>query len=167
MQVCITLNKIHYSDVIMGAMASQITSLSIVCSPVGSGADKRKHQSSALLAFVRGIHRWPVDSPHKGPVTRKMFPFDDVILEQNRWAWIVATVPGPRLNIKMISPGTNNAIVKMIRFSYIYTVKTVSLFWGGTQIMLLSQHVRWHGQEITMAKTLLVTIRGEYIQWSN
>ena len=48
--------------------------------PFIQGADQRKHQSSASLAFVRGIHRWPVNSPHKGPVTRKMFPFDDVIL---------------------------------------------------------------------------------------
>ena len=44
------------------------------------GADQRKQQSSASLAFVRGIHWWPVDSPLKGPVTRKMFPFDDVIM---------------------------------------------------------------------------------------
>ena len=43
-------------------------------------AGKRKHQSSASLAFVRGIHRSPADSHHKGPVTRKMFPFDDVIM---------------------------------------------------------------------------------------
>ena len=51
------------------------------CLPnVCSGADQRKHQSAASLAFVRGIHRWPVDSPQKGPVTRKMFPFDDVII---------------------------------------------------------------------------------------
>ena len=70
----------HYNDVIMGAMASQITSLTIVCSIFCSGTDQRKHQSSASLAFVRGIHRWPVNSPHKGPVTRKMFPFDDVIM---------------------------------------------------------------------------------------
>ena len=42
--------------------------------------NQRKHQSSASLAFVRGIHRWPVNSLHKGPVTRKMFPFDDVIM---------------------------------------------------------------------------------------
>ena len=74
----------HYNDVIMGAMASQITSLTIVCSTVYSGTDKRKHQSSASLAFVRGIHRWPVNSPHKGPVTRKMFPFDDVIMRSSR-----------------------------------------------------------------------------------
>ena len=47
---------------------------------VYSDADQRKHQSSALLAFVRGIHRWPVNSPHKWPVTRKIFPFDDVIM---------------------------------------------------------------------------------------
>ena len=71
----------HYSDVIMGAMASQITSLTIVYSTVYSGADQRKHHSSASLAFVRGIHRWLVNSPHKWPVTRKMFPFDDVIME--------------------------------------------------------------------------------------
>ena len=71
---------IHYSEVIMGAMASQITSLTIVYPPVYSGADQRKHQSSAPLAFVRGIHRWPVNSPHKWPVTRKIFRFDDVIM---------------------------------------------------------------------------------------
>ena len=70
----------HYRDVIMSPMASQITSLTIVNSTVYSGADQRKHQSSASLAFVRGIHRWPVNSPHKWPVTRKMFPFDDVII---------------------------------------------------------------------------------------
>ena len=45
-----------------------------------SGADQRKHQSSTSLAFARGIHRWPVNSPHEGPVTWKMFPFDDVIM---------------------------------------------------------------------------------------
>ena len=72
---------IHYNDVIMGAIASQITSLTNgYYSTVYSGADQRKHQSPASLAFVRGIHRWPVNSPHKWPVTRKMFPFDDVIM---------------------------------------------------------------------------------------
>ena len=70
----------HYTDVIMGAMASQIISLTVVYSTVYSNADQRKHQSSASLAFVRGIHRWPVNSPHKWPVTRKIFPFDDVIM---------------------------------------------------------------------------------------
>ena len=70
----------HYNDVIMSAMASQITSLTIVYSTVYWEANKRKHQSSASLAFVRGIHLWPVNSPHKWPVTRKMFPFDDVIM---------------------------------------------------------------------------------------
>ena len=70
----------HYGDVRMGAIASQITSLTIVYSAFYLGADQRKHQSSASLVFVRGIHRGPVNSPHKGPVTRKMFPFDDVIM---------------------------------------------------------------------------------------
>ena len=70
----------HYSDVKMNTMASQITSLTIVYSALYLGADQRKQQSSVSLAFVRGIHRWPVNSPQKGPVTRKMFPFDDVIM---------------------------------------------------------------------------------------
>ena len=64
----------------MGTIASQITSLAIVYWIVYSSAYQRKHQSSASLAFVRGIHRGPVNSPHKWPVTRKMFPFDDVIM---------------------------------------------------------------------------------------
>ena len=72
----------HYGDVVMGTVASQITSLTIVYSTVYSGADQRKHQSSASLALVRGIHRGPVNSPHKWPVTRKMFPFDDIIMNQ-------------------------------------------------------------------------------------
>ena len=77
----------HYNDGIMGAVASQITRLTIVYSTVDSGADQRKHQSSTSLAFVRGIHRGPVNSPHKWPVTRKMVPFDDVIMElvPRRW----------------------------------------------------------------------------------
>ena len=79
----------HYNDVIMSTMASQITSLAIVYSAVFfySGADQRKHQSSASLAFVRGIHRGPVNSLHKRPVTRKMLTFDDVIMKFAIW-WI-------------------------------------------------------------------------------
>ena len=68
----------------MGTLASQITSLTIVYSALYSGADQSKHQSSASLAFVWRIHRAPVNSPHKWPVTWKMSPFDDVIME----AWI-------------------------------------------------------------------------------
>ena len=64
----------------MSAMAPQITSLPIVYSTLYSGTDQRKHQSSASLDFVRGMHQWSVNSPHKGPVTRKMHPFDDVIM---------------------------------------------------------------------------------------
>ena len=70
----------HYNDVMMSAVASLITSLTVVYSSVYSGANQRKHQSSASLAFMRGIHRWPVNYPHKGPVVRKMFSFDDVIM---------------------------------------------------------------------------------------
>ena len=66
----------------MTMLASQITSLTVVYSIVYSGVNQRKHQSSASLAFVREIHRGPVNFPHKWPVTRKMFPFDDVIMDK-------------------------------------------------------------------------------------
>ena len=76
-------HSFHCNDVIMSAMSSQITSLTNVYSSVYLDADQRKHQSSASLAFVRWIHRRPVNSPHKGPVTRKMFSFDDVLMSDN------------------------------------------------------------------------------------
>ena len=78
----------HYCNVIMGTMAFQITSLTTVYSTFYSGADQRKQQSSPSLAFVRAIHQWPVNSPHKRPVRRKMFPFDDVIMNLTHLCWI-------------------------------------------------------------------------------
>ena len=66
-------HEYHNHYVVMGTMASQMTSLTIVYSTVYSGADQRRHQSSVSLAFVWGIHRWPVNSLHKWPVTWKMF----------------------------------------------------------------------------------------------
>ena len=86
----------------MGTIASQITSLTIVYSTVYSDADQRKHQSSASLVFVRGIYRGQVNSPHKGPGMRKMFPFDDVIMR----GW---KPPGPRFSIKTTFPGYRNS----------------------------------------------------------
>ena len=79
----------------MGAIASQITSLTIVFSTVYLDTDQIKHQSTASLAFVRGIHRRPVNSPHKWPVTRKMFPFDDVIMYPS--CGLVASPPDANL----------------------------------------------------------------------
>ena len=83
----------------MSVMAAQINGVSIVCSSVCSSADQRKHRSSVSLAFVRGTHRWPVVSPHNGPVTRKMFSFDDDIVCWMLWIAFIfdrchATQPG-------------------------------------------------------------------------
>ena len=84
----------HYNDVTMSLMASQITSLTIVYSTVYSGADQRKHQSSASLAFVcAGNSPEPVNSSHKWPVTRKMFPFDDVIMSSGYWSLVQNIAP--------------------------------------------------------------------------
>ena len=81
----------------MDAVASQITSLEIVYSTVYSDVHQRKHQSSASLAFVRGIHRGPVNSPHKWPVTRKMFPFDDVIMNLDQFRTMMSGHTFPKL----------------------------------------------------------------------
>ena len=70
-------DPIHCRDAIMSAMAFQITGVPIVC----WGADQRKHHNSLPLPFVKLIHRSPADYPHKGPVTLKIFPFDDVIMK--------------------------------------------------------------------------------------
>ena len=72
----------HYSDVLMGVMASQITGVLIICPTVCSGADE-KASKLRVTGRCEGINRWPVDSPHKGPVSRKMFPFDDIIMHEH------------------------------------------------------------------------------------
>ena len=79
----------------MSVMVSQMTGVSIVYSTVGSGKDQSKHQSSASLAFVMGIHWGPVNSSHKGPVTPKMFPFDDVSMHHFMVALESANVQYP------------------------------------------------------------------------
>ena len=96
------INWIHYNDVIVSAIASQITSLTIVYSTVYSGADQRKHQSSASLVFVRKFDRWPVNSPHKWPVIRKMFPFDDVFMLDNKLVIYVKSVPANSYSVHWI-----------------------------------------------------------------
>ena len=81
-------------------MASQITGVSVIYSIIYSCADQRKHQSSVSLVFVRGVHRWPMNSPHKGPVTRKMFPSDDVIMTYGKE---ITGVTGRFLSQKSVS----------------------------------------------------------------
>ena len=109
---CCEENSLHYDDFIMGAIASHINSLTIVYSTVYSGADQSKHQSSASRAFVWGIHWGPVNSPHKWPVTRKMFPFDDVIMDGPNyqlydarlwWGHDLSSTVHPRHEIKSLS----------------------------------------------------------------
>ena len=97
----------------MGAMESRITSLTIVYSTVDSGTDERKHQSSASLALVRGIHRSPVNSPHKAPVTRQMFPFDDVIMNKRTLLWRLC---GSHIDKKRDLPTVDDVICPQVSF---------------------------------------------------
>ena len=98
----------------MSAMASQITGVSIVCSTVASGADQRKHQSSASLASVWGIHRWPVNSPHKRPVTRKMLP---VLDSQYHPCWCSGDFRSLCISKMLLTPKVYKEIlIKIIHF---------------------------------------------------
>ena len=112
----------------MGAIAYQITSLTIVYSIVYSDADERKHQSSASLTFVRGFHRGPVNSPHKWSVTRKMFPFDDGIMN------CTTSTPRHRLNLCWLI------------FNLIFII------WNMSVILFLSQCLSFPLQQWVMAQ---------------
>ena len=128
----------------MEAIASQITSLTIVYSAVYSDADHRKHQSSASLAFVRGIRRGPVNSPHKWPVTRKMFPFDDVIM--NPWSF---GTHRPFICVSLVS----SIILTILNilfwyFSFLKCVISLSLFRIRVWIMTQnSTHGAWYKED--------------------
>ena len=135
------IRSIHCSDVIVGAMASQITSLTIVYSTVYTGSDQRKHRRSASLAFVRGIHRWPVNSPHKWPVTRKIFPFDDVIINVER-------VSISR-RYRSIQLPTNDGFHYKDRYhGNSFTGKTVFLYWDGPLMSIARAKYTWHWGQI-------------------
>ena len=126
----------HYDDVIMSAIASQITSLTIVYSIAYSDADQRKHQSSASLAFVRGIHRGPVNSPHKRPVTRKMFPFDDVIMCE-MWGMLSKDISS-----------INDDIMGWTRCPYYWpfvrgTTRRILYKWPVTRTFVVSLQIAW------------------------
>ena len=114
----------------MSAMSSQITSLTVVYSSVYSGADQRKHQSYASLAFVLGIHRWPVNSSHKGPVTRKIFRLMTSSWEVEMCAtrgflyywWLrLFTVITLYVTLSLTSPKESNAISSSIGWLYYIT----------------------------------------------
>ena len=141
---------LHYSDVMMGAMTSQITGGLTVCSTVCSGADQRKHQSSASLAFVTGIHRWPEVSPHKGPITRKIFSFSGIIMFRN----ISVSAPGGLIHhnksygIPDMNQNTNSLPCMLILGGIIYPMvmsqTCLIKHWNGNVDILMKISSTWH-----------------------
>ena len=138
----------QYNDVVMSSTASQITILMIVYSTVYSGTDQRKHQSSASQAFVWGIHRWPVNSPHKGPVTRKIFPFDDVTMRFHAitLSWTVSDATLSRcfhcscvdLQVRKRDPWCVKWAGPYIKLKFVVIIISVPDTYGGVVIRLLS-----------------------------
>ena len=143
---------INYNDVIMGAKMSQITSLTIDYSTVYSGADQRKHESFASLAFVRGIHRGPVNSPHKGPVTRKVFPFDDVIIS----SFCVGAITYPYHN-----PNVASAKARSLRETDAYPAGSNKITWKGKWRL-----TQFHEKQISSSEIYLKTLLVVYNNWN-
>ena len=134
----------------MGAMASQITSLTMVYSTVYSDTDQRKHRSSASLAFVRGIHRGPVNSRHKWRVTRKMFPFDDVIMVWPRTVKDVTFGMVKKIMILTISLPDKNYPAGLISMNIIRSLELQ--FWMPYFTWFLwYMNVLWHGYLILIS----------------
>ena len=142
--ICLQLMRVHYTEVIMSVMGSQITGVSIVYSIVCSGTDQRKYQSSVSLAFVRGIHQWPVNSLHKGPVTRKMFPFDDVHHEgshpcarrTNSPDWLSAEC---QFTNRLIYPGSRTNFLTLSRVPNYYSHRdsnSIEMLFALVQILI-------------------------------
>ena len=122
----------------MSAMASQITSLTIVYSIVYSGTDRRKRQSSASPAFVWETHWWTVNSPHKRPVTRKMFPFDDVIIYIALTSYFLKILPlSTLLGQRLINI---NAFINIIHRNELLCVDKAMINWSykGVHVKLVS-----------------------------
>ena len=154
----------------MGAMASQITSLTIAYSSIYSGADERNYQSSASLAFVRGVHRWPVNSPRKWPVTRKML--DDVIMENTRsiesYSYLTGVVTGKMWgqlpNQNMISTQCNLCFAisnKSAKGAYTWSSPVCLSMCEGSEYTCLSVTKRKIILNVTISKLLvLVSMSG-------
>ena len=150
----------HYIDVIMTTMASQITSLTVVYSTVYSDADHRKHQSSASLAFVWGIHRDRWIPRTKGQLRGKCFHlmtsswdiFKCVFFNENVWITIkisLTFVPqGPVNNISALiqimawrRPGDGPLSVRMMVSLLTHICVT------RPQWVLLKPHQSWGSNE--------------------
>ena len=156
----------HYDDVIMGAMASQITSLPIVYSNVYSGADQRKHQSPRQWPL------WgPVNSPFKWSVTRKMVPFDDVIMlfliYGTRAHDAVALYEGLRV-WGFVSVGNCAWYLNcdpMSEFQVQFPIRTKGLLDSWSKYMFVV-YKQWFGWESTMLYTVRLIIVNFYLNKS-
>ena len=111
---------LHYNDVIMGTIASQISSLTIVYSTAYSGADQRKHQLR-VTGLCAGNLPGPVNSPHQWPVTRKIFPFDDVIMI----IFTFHTIHSPNKKMLPLENVISNAVLsrKLKRLFHLYNLQ--------------------------------------------
>ena len=147
----------------MSTMASQITSLTSLYSTIYSGTDQRKHQSTGSLAFVRRIHRWPVNSPHKGPVfhwciyaSLGLNEKNVVMIDYVFTSYGKGTVYAPKTNSQQLRLQLCHfARVRVIRWFWVcaiyFFVTLLQIFRTYLPIMwhLNNIKITWHGNDIT------------------
>ena len=114
----LTLN-LHYCDVIMGAMGRKSPASWLFTQPLIQAQINQNIKAPRHWPFVRGIHRLPVNSPHKWPVTRKIFPFDDVIVNNMHVKDRNGLCRKHTKYVRVHSTGSNSLLSKRLRHSVI------------------------------------------------
>ena len=160
----------HYNDVIMGAMASQITSLTIVYSTIYSDVHQRKHQSSASLAFVRGIHRWPMNSPPKGPVTRKCF---HLMTSSWKWCWIMFWYISKVFELRVLVNKTKIMVLQVFKqfnklnakFIHESFIKLICLWCEGSETRTANMNNHMGALSIFIFGIHIMELSCQWIKW--
>ena len=155
----------------MSVMASQITGVMIVYSTVCSGADERKHQSSKSLAFARGIHRWPVNSPHNEPVMWKMFPFDITMDLGEHWlrGWwkqdnIWTNIDFSLVMIKILDPATFQPNLQLMMMRILWGCANWTILHRGVTLRSIQQY-NPSGIVLPIYRTYLISYQISLAQW--
>ena len=134
----------HYDDFIMTTMAAQITSLTVVYSTVYSDANQRKHQSSASLAFVWGIHRDRWIPRTKGQLRGQCFHLmTSSCIGQQWFTWsIFGTHPFAEcLMLQTMHDNSENPSSFCLRYKYLFINPSKS---SDAYILSVDFYGRWH-----------------------
>ena len=110
---------------------------------------------------MRGIHRWPVNSPHKGPVTRKMFPFDDVIMNKRLPLLPVRLISMPLKSRQMIRAVVIWYIIKSEIFAWVHIVSNYHIVYNIRRTKCQNLNVSRLGLQLSLRNILKPNVDNE------